>query len=96
MTNKAIEEAISKIKHLQTFADNNEYWWLRDFMQSFDLAVEVLEQNLSMNQESILNKIRSEIEQTVEHEMNEDKKWAIGLKYSLQIIDKYRAESEGI
>lgn len=43
----------------------------------------------------VLDKIRAEIEQTVEREMKEDEKWALGLRYALQIIDKYReGESE--
>ena len=42
--------------------------------------------------ERVLDKIRAEIEQTVEREMKEDEKWALGLRYSLQIIDKYRNE----
>lgn len=38
----------------------------------------------------ILDKIRSEIEETVKTEANQDKKWASGLRYSLKIIDKYK------
>ena len=45
-------------------------------------------------QESILDKIRTEIEQVVNQEKFHDEKWALGLKYALHIIDKYKAESE--
>jgi len=47
------------------------------------LAIEALEQ------EPILDKIRAEIEQIVDEEQKHDKKWAVGLRYSLKIIDKY-------
>ena len=40
--------------------------------------------------DGVLDNLRAEIEQTVEREMKEDEKWALGLRYSLQIIDKYR------
>lgn len=43
----------------------------------------------SLKQEHILDKIRAEIEQTVYEEQN-DEKWAIGLRYAIKIIDKYR------
>jgi len=38
----------------------------------------------------VLDKIRAEIEQVVAEESKEDLKWALGLKYSIKIIDKYR------
>ena len=47
------------------------------------------EQNLTLEQEPILDKIRAEIEQVVEEESKFDKKWAQGLKYALKIIDKH-------
>ena len=43
---------------------------------------------------NVLDKIRAEIEQIVNEEQKHDKKWAIGLRYAVNIIDKYKAESE--
>ena len=48
----------------------------------------------ALAQESIINKIRAEIEQVAEEESKVDKKWAKGLKYALKIIDKHRTENE--
>ena len=42
----------------------------------------------------ILDKIRAEIEQIADEEKKHDEKWAIGLRYAVKIIDKYKAESE--
>ena len=41
-----------------------------------------------------LKKIRAEIEKIANEEQKHDEKWAIGLRYAVKIIDKYRAESE--
>ena len=59
-----------------------------EWCMAFKMAIE------DLNQESILDKIRDEIEQVAEEESKVDKKWAQGLKYALKIIDKYRVESE--
>ena len=40
----------------------------------------------------VLDNIRADIEKIAECEMKIDEKWALGLKYSLQIIDNYRNE----
>lgn len=42
----------------------------------------------------VLDKIRAEIKQTADVEQKYDEKWAIGLRYAIEIIDKHRAESE--
>ena len=42
----------------------------------------------------VLDKIRAEIEQTADEEQKYDEKWAIGLRYAVKIIDKYKAEKE--
>ena len=47
-----------------------------------------------LEQEQVLDKIRAEIIQVVAEESAEDSRWALGLKYSIKIIDKYKAESE--
>lgn len=44
MTREEREKAISRIKYLQKYADDNEYWWLRDFIETFNMAIEALEQ----------------------------------------------------
>jgi hypothetical protein len=41
-----------------------------------------------------LDKIRAEIEQIADEEQKHDEKWAIGLRYAVKIIDKYKEESE--
>ena len=41
-----------------------------------------------------LNKIRTDIEQIADEEQKHDKKWAIGLRYAVKIIDKYMKGSE--
>lgn len=45
-------------------------------------------------QELILDKIRAEIEQVANEEQKHDEKWAIGLRYAVKIIDKYRESEE--
>jgi len=40
----------------------------------------------------VLDKIRAEIEQIADEEQKHDEKWAIGLRYAVKIIDKYRNE----
>jgi len=40
------------------------------------------------------DKIRTEIEQTADEKQKHDEKWALGLRYAVKIIDKYKAESE--
>lgn len=42
----------------------------------------------------VLDKIKAEIEQTVDEEQKYDEKWAVGLRYAIKIIDKYREEQE--
>lgn len=39
----------------------------------------------------VLGKIRAEIMQVVAEEKTEDSRWALGLKYSIKIINKYKA-----
>lgn len=43
---------------------------------------------------TMLEKIKAEIEQTVDEEQKYDEKWAMGLRYAVKIIDKYKAEIE--
>ena len=60
--------------------------------EAFDMAIQVLEQ------EPILEKIRAEIDQK-QYDFMDDKDYDEGIRFGLmlayQIIDKYRAESEG-
>lgn len=39
---------------------------------------------------AVLDKISQEVEQTADEEQKHDEKWAIGLRYAVKIIDKYR------
>ena len=48
----------------------------------------------TLEQGDIFEKIRVEIEQIADEEQKYDEKWAIGLRYAVKIIDKYKAESE--
>lgn len=41
-----------------------------------------------------LNEIKAEIKQTADEEQKYDKKWAIGLRYAIKIIDKYVKEQK--
>ena len=41
-----------------------------------------------------LEQIKAEIEQIADEEQKHDKKWAMGLRYAVKIINKYKAESE--
>lgn len=43
-----------------------------------------------LEQEPTLDKIKAKIEQIADKEQEYDKKWAIGLRYAVKIIDKYR------
>lgn len=42
----------------------------------------------------VLDKIRAEIEQVVNDEKLHDEKWALGLRYAVKIINKYKSESK--
>ena len=43
---------------------------------------------------SVLDKIRDEIMQVANQEKFYDEKWALGLRYAVNIVDKYREENE--
>ena len=45
--------------------------------------------------EDELQEIIAEIVQVANQEKFHDEKWALGLRYAVNIIDKYNAESEG-
>lgn len=47
-----------------------------------------------LEQELAIDKIRAEIMQVANQEKFYDEKWALGLRYAVKIIDKYRAETE--
>lgn len=42
-----------------------------------------------------LEQIRAEIIQVANEEKNYDEKWALGLRYAVKIIDKYKTELKG-
>lgn len=84
-----------------------EYVFMRRDFEAKELAIKALEQQPFINKPcisegichedkmNVLNKIRAEIEQIADEERKYDEKWAIGLRYAVKIIDKYKAESEG-
>ncbi len=47
----------------------------------------------ALDNENVLDKIRAEIEQIADEEQKHDKKWAIGLRYAVKIIDKYKEDT---
>lgn len=62
-------------------------FWHEDH-EPFNMAIKAIEQELA------IDKIRAEIMQVANQEKFYDEKWALGLRYAVKIIDKYRAESE--
>jgi hypothetical protein len=63
----------------------------REAVEAFDMAIKALEQ------ENILDKIRAEImdfEEELFHRPNTDYSDYAAVRYCVEIIDKYRAESE--
>lgn len=48
------------------------------------------ESHLKADLVAILDRVRAEIEQIADEEQKHDKKWAIGLRYAIKIIDKYK------
>ena len=66
------------------------------FNQGYDLGFKNGKERIkSLNQESVLDKIRGEIEQTAkDYDKFADYRRVYGLWIALDIIDKYMAESE--
>lgn len=66
------------------------------FNQGYDLGFKNGKERIkSLNQESVLGKIRAEIERTAkDYDKYSDYRRVYGLWIALDIIDKYRAESE--
>ncbi len=64
--------------------------YYKDLANSYEKTINKLTKAISKQEPKtdVLAKIRAEIEQTYEQEKEIDKKWAAGLKYSLNIIDK--------
>lgn len=50
--------------------------------------------NLRDEKVIMLDKIKNEILQIVSQEQSHDERWALGLRYAVNIINKYKAESE--
>ena len=77
------EEAIKKIKKVI-----EESVIFEDELEAFDMAIKALEQ------EPILDKIRAEIDEQYDRVHPYDISCAEGLEMALEIIDKYKSESE--
>ena len=67
-----------------------------DFLPTNDEANRIIDSfdRVTSGAESadVLDKIKAEIEQVVAEESTEDLKWALGLRYAIKIIDKYKTE----
>lgn len=48
----------------------------------------------ALGQDDVLDKIRAEIMQVANEEKVHDEKWALGLRYAVKIIDKYRKDGK--
>ena len=81
------EEAIDLLDNLIGMIEDNHN---SDYDTAFKMAIKALEQ------ESVLDKIRTEIMQVAEYEKCYDEKWALGLRYAVKIIDKCKTESEKV
>ena len=90
------EEALKELKILkEDYWDDDGYGHetkqYDDTMLALDMAIKALER------ESVLDKIRVEIEDTytnITYQENKDRKATWGLRKALDIIDKYKGESE--
>lgn len=74
------------IKDLQHLVKGRE---IKHFIVADDEVI-----NDKLKKEPALDQIRAEIEQIADEEWKHDEKWAIGLRYAVKIIDKYKTESE--
>ena len=50
---------------------------------------------IEMCKTDVFDKIREDIKHTADEEQKHDEKWAIGLRYAVKIVDKYKEENEG-
>lgn len=83
MTN---EEAKDKLNFLKTPLDEV----YKSMIEALDMAIKALEK------ESIIDKIRAEIEQTeINGHIRDVECFRAGINIALNVIDKYKAESEG-
>jgi hypothetical protein len=83
------EEAAEKLTSLWYFLTNNDY--PKKDLDALKVAIKALEQ------EPILDKIRAEImdfEEELFHRPNTDYSDYSAVRYCVEIIDKYKAESE--
>ena len=90
------EEAISLLTQVNKILVNSNSWLENThepLNMAFDMAIKALEQ------ESILDKIRAEIEQLKLHKaefLTNDNKVCIDSQEVLNVIDKYKTESEEV
>ena len=87
-------------EEIKRFTDNAEYERthgnLQGCLEFKQLADWLKELKQLREQESVLDKIRAEIEQTAkDYDKFDDYRRVRGLWIALEIIDKYKAESEG-
>lgn len=72
-----------------------KYTYSDDVKKFMDEIVDIDRANVYTKADmvDVLDEIRAKVEQTADEEQKHDEKWAIGLRYAVKIIDKYRAES---
>ena len=80
------EEAVKILKSCEIVATTCD---MKDYTEAMEMSIKALEQEI------VLDKIKAEIEQIADEEQKHDEKWAIGLRYAVKIIDKYKAEMRG-
>ena len=104
---KSCEDCISRIEAIENFAswygydyDNQGYYRLLKQMpavtpeQPFINKPCISEGVCHEDKVNVLEKIRTEIMQVANQEKVHDEKWALGLRYAVNIIDKYIEGSE--
>lgn len=65
---------------------------IRQDYEAFQVAIHTMRKY--QKQQKVLDEIRAEIIQVIAKEKTEDLRWALGLKYSIKIFDKHKAEIE--
>lgn len=80
-----IEPLLKKYDRLNEGTEFSPIHFINDLMS--------LEQQPSDN---VFDNIKAEIIQVANEEKVHDEKWALGLRYAVNIIDKYKVESEGV
>ena len=90
------EDCISRQAVLDTLDTTDKFMDEERTVETYKALLKECYETLSPvtpKQSDVFDKIRAEIEQTADEEQKHDEKWAIGLRYAVKIIDKYKAEN---